>query len=517
MKSKELLPNLAKGSMVILIVISLIKLLLHLYTNAFASYGIFRDELYYIACSDRLAFGYVDQPPLSIFILFLSRLVLGESLFAIRLLPAIAATMTVFITGLMVRKLGGGKIAVIIAASAVALAPIQLGMNTVFSMNAFDIFFWALASYIVVLILKEGNQKLWILLGIILGLGLLNKISMIWFFVGFFVALLLTSHRRQLTRKWPWITGVLAFVLFSPFIIWNLSHDFAHIEFIRNASMYKYSGLTPLDFIIGQLLLQNPAALPIWIAGLWFFLFAKQGRHFRLLGIIYVVAFLILIINRTSKAEYLSPAYPMLFAAGAVFVERLCRRKHWGWLKFAGPAFLIVSGLLLSPIALPVLPVETYINYSNFLGINPHTSEGKELVELPQFYADMFGWENMAATVAEVYHLLPEDEQSKTVIFARNYGESGAIEYYSEKYGLPQVISSHNNYWIWGYGDENAETIIIIGGEKEDYLDSFGQIEQAAVIRCQYCMPYENNLPVYIARNIKVDIKEHWNAIKHFE
>jgi hypothetical protein len=490
---------------------------MHLYTNAFASYGIFRDEFYYIACSNRLALGYVDQPPLSIYILSLSRRIFGDSLFAIRLLPAFAAALTVFVTGLIVRKLGGGTFAIILAAVAVMLAPIHLGMNTVYSMNCFDFLFWVLAAYIVILIIKEGKPKLWIVLGVLLGMGLLNKIGMLWFGFGLFVALLLTSYRKYLATKWPWVTGILALIIFLPFILWNLTHDFAHLEFIRNATILKYSGVSPMDFIFGQIFLNNPMALPLWLAGIYFFLFHKKGRTFRMLGVIYTVAFLILLINGHSKPEYLSPTYPMVFAGGAVLVEKLCSRKYWGWLKLAAPALITISGILLAPLALPILPVKTYIKYSDFLGIEPNTHEGKELTELPQFYADMFGWDNLAASVAKVYHSLSKHEQSKTIILARNYGEAGAIEYYREKYNLPRVISSHNNYWLWGYGDESTETTIILGGEEEEYTDFFARVEQAAIIECDYCMPYENNLPVFICRDRTIGMSKLWESIKHYE
>jgi hypothetical protein len=507
----------SKRVLIPIAVLSFLKLGIHLGTNAFASYGIFRDEFYYIACSNRLALGYVDQPPLSIYLLSLSRQIFGESLFAIRLLPALAGAFTVFFTGLLVRKIGGGKTAVILAALATMLAPIQLGMNTVYSMNCFDILLWALLAYIVVLIVEENKPKWWIVLGMLMGLGLLNKIGMLWFGFGFFLALLLTKARRYLSTKWPWIAGFLAFLLFSPFIIWNVLHDFAHLEFIRNARMFKYAGINVKDFIFGQILIQNPVAFPLWLAGLYFFFFHKDGKRFQILGIIYSIAFLILLISGHSKPEYLSPAYPMLFAGGAVLFERLFRRKYLKWLKFAFPGLIGVSGILLAPLALPVLPVKTFIRYSGFLGMGPSTYEEKELSQLPQFYADMFGWENMAATVAGVYHSLPEEEKSKTVIFARNYGEAGAVEYYRKKYDLPAVISPHNNYWIWGYGDNSAEVYICIGGERDDYLGCFSQVDQAAVIRCEYCMPYENNLPVYVCRGKRVNKSEIWESLKHYE
>lgn len=504
---------------IILFALVLVKLLIHLGTNAFAGYGIFRDELYYLACSHHLDLGYVDQPPLSIYILTLSRLLFGSSLFALRLLPAFAGAFSVLFTGLMVRKLGGKVAAMVIACLSMIAAPILLAMNGVYSMNSFDILLWTLAAYFFIRIIKEENPRLWPILGLITGLGLLNKISMGFFAAGLFFAVILNKERKHLTTKWPYLAGLIAFALFLPFIIWNLMHDFAHLEFIRNATMLKYRGLTAIDFISGQFLLLNPAALPVWLAGLYYYFFDKEGIRFRHMGIIFATVFAIFIINGHSKAEYLSPAYPMLFAAGGVQLEKLTKLKYWQWLKYALPAVIISAGLLLAPLVLPILPVKTYIGYTKAIGFEPESPEAKELTELPQHYADMFGWENMAKRVSEVYTSLPPEEKPKTIVYASNYGRAGAIEYFSRKYELPPVFSPHNNYWIWSRAHTNKDytTVIIIGGSLEDHLNSLEEVERAGMIRCRYCMPYENNLTVYIGRKLKRTLKEIWQSAKHYE
>ncbi|MFC2167087.1 glycosyltransferase family 39 protein, partial [Acidobacteriota bacterium] len=457
--------------------LAFLKLALHLVINAFMSYGIFRDEFYYIACSNHLALGYVDQPPLSIYLLACSREIFGDSLFAIRILPALAGGLSVFFTGLIVRKLGGGKQAIILAGLSVLLAPIQLAMFSVYSMNSYDILLWTVMAYVIILFIQQEKPKWWILLGLLMGLGLMNKIGILWFGFGFFIALLATPLRSHLKTKWPYLSGMLAFLLFTPFIIWNVLNDFAHLEFIRNASSLKYAGISAKDFILGQVLIQNPFAVFVWLAGLYYFFFHREGKNYRILGIIYAVAFFILVINGHSKPEYLGPAYPMLFAGGAVLMEKVYNRINLRWLKFVLPVLIVSSGICLAPLTVPVLPVQTFIKYQNFIKINTNTKnlEGKEQSQLPQFYADRFGWENMAATVSEVFRSLSDEEQKKTVIFGQNYGEAGSMEYYREKYGLPTVISTHNNYWFWGYGDESAEIYILLGGDEAEHQSHFGQ------------------------------------------
>lgn len=503
---------------VILLVLMFVKLLVHLLANAFEGYGIFRDEYYYLACSHHLDLGFVDHPPLSIYLLTFSRLLIGDSLFALRFLPAVAGALTVLFTGLIVKKMDGGRSALITACLAVIAAPIIMAMTNIYSMNAFDIFLWTIAAYLFVRLIKEDNPKLWIPIGIVVGLGLLNKISMGFFAVGVFAAVILTKHRKHLAARWPYLAALIAGGFFLPYIIWNLTHHMAHLEFIHNASNYKYAGLTRIDFILGQFLLSNPLALPLWFAGFYYYFIARQGKPFRPLGIIFVTVVIIHLINGHSKPEYLSPAYPIMFAAGAVQLERLFQRKYLAWLKYAFPVMIVIGGMIAAPMAMPCLPVETYIDYAKAIGIGPQSVEGKELSELPQFYADMFGWENMAKTVSEVYMSLPPEERKKTVIYAQNYGEAGSIEYYSRKYELPPVISPHNNYWIWGWDhfDKNYETVIIIGGRIEDHLVSLETVEKAGLIHSRYAMPYENNQTVFIGRGLKRSLEEILGMDKHF-
>jgi hypothetical protein len=499
-----------------LFLFALAKLLLHFYTNAFAGYGIFRDELYYAACSEHLSAGYVDQPPLSIFIFALNRMVFGDSLFAIRLLPAIAGAATVFLTGLMARALGGGRFAQGLASLAAVVSLILLGMDGFFSMNAFDLLFWAWSAYVLILLVKTGDKKYWMHLGLLLGLGLLNKISFLWLGFGIFVGVAATPERRWLKTEYPYITAVIAFAFFLPFIIWNATHDLAHLEFIRNASGEKYSLLTPKIFLIGQMMVQNPVTLPLWLSGLLWFLFSKDGRRFRIVAYVYLAALAVLLFNGHSKPEYLSPAYSMLFAGGGVAVERWTASGIARWIRPVYGA-IVAAGILLAPLTIPIFPVETYIRYADALGVKPSTSEGKQLGNLPQFYADMFGWEDKAAAVAKVFHSLSPEDQAKCALFGDNYGRCGAIDFYSKKYGLPKSIGSHNNYWLWGPRNYTGELVIILGGNLKGKTDRFESVTVADTVRSAYAMPYENNLAIYICRNSKMPLKELWPQLKHYE
>jgi len=494
---------------------ALAKLVLHLVTNAFDTYGYFRDELYYIACSNHLDFGYVDQPPFSIVLLKFSRMVLGDSLFALRFFPAIVGSATVFVTGLITRELGGKRFAQALAALAAVVSLANIASASYYSMNCYDMLLWALAAYYAARLINTSEPTYWLAIGLTLGLGLINKIGTSWFAFGLFVGFLLTSHRAWFKTRWPYLAGGIAFLLFLPYIVWNLTHDLAHLEFIRNATGDKYASLTWLSFVLGQIPLQNPVTLPLWLIGIVFF-FTHRGTKFQPLVIAYLVAMLILIVNQHSKPEYLSSAYAILFASGGVLVEALAERKKLRWLPQAF-VILLLAGLVLVPFVLPVLTVEQYIRYSEWMGIKPSTPEAKRLDKLPQFYADRFGWDTMAETVARVYHRLSAEEQARCGIFAHNYGEAGAIDFFGKRYGLPGAASGHNNYWLWGANYLRGQNVwIVIGGRREDHLQSMETAEPVDTVRHPYAMPYENNRVVYVCRTPRIPMEEIWKRTKNY-
>src|SRR5208337_4172564 len=294
------------SDLAVLSYLALLTVFIHFLANG--GYGYFRDELYYLACGKHLAWGYVDQPPFVALMAFITRHLLGDSLFALRFFPAICGGLIVLLTGLMVREVGGGRYAQGLAAVAVMVAPVYLAIDNFFSMNCFDQVFWALAGYIVILILKEDNPKLWLLFGLVAGIGLMNKYSMGFLGLGVVVGLVLTPARRQLLSKWLWLGGAIAFVIFLPHILWEIRHGFPTLEFIHNAPIPH----TPLQFIVGSVVEVHPLTMPIWVAGLAFFFLAKIGKPYRLFGWVYV-SLLALFLLTPARPYYLSPVYIFLF------------------------------------------------------------------------------------------------------------------------------------------------------------------------------------------------------------
>ena len=500
------------GASALLAYLALVKLLLHLLTAG--NYGYFRDELYYIAASERLDLGYVDFPPFVAVVTAFTRFLLGDSLLALHFFPALAGAAVIVLAGLMARELGGGRFAQGLAALAVLVAPDFLVFGTWISMDAFDQLFWVLAAYVLLLILKRDEPRLWLLFGLVTGLGLLTKVTVLFFGFAVFVALLLTPARRHLRTRWPWLGGTVALIFLSPYVYWQIVHGWPTLEFWGNYGG-KVPEASPLEFLVEQILTMNPATLPIWLAGLYYYLFTREGRPFRPLGLIYVVLFVLFAIQN-ARFYFLAPAYPALFAAGGVVIERFFQRFRRTWPKPAYASVLAVSGIVIAPLTVvPVLPVQTLAGAAG--GDAGVEIETREVAELPQNFADRFGWEEMTATVAGVYEELPQNERSEACILTGNYGEAGAINFFGQRYGLPRPISGHNSYYLWGPGSCTGDVLISIGVYPERLEASFDNVRKETVFTCEYCMPDENNLPVYVSRDPKMHLEEAWPLFKHYD
>jgi hypothetical protein len=448
-------------------------------------------------------------------LLWLSRAVLGDSVFALRFLPAVAAAGLVLLTGIVVRELGGGRFAQFVACLAVALTPVYLAVSSFYSMNVFEPLFWIGSAYVVIRILKTGNEKLWLLFGAIAGLGLQNKLGMLFFGLALVAGLALTVQRKQIAGRWFWMGVLIALALYVPNLVWQATHNWATLEFMRNAQQWKNAPMSPLDFLSAQALFQHPIALPLWLLGLSALLFHKELKTYRCFGIAYLVLLGLFVIQR-GKPYYLSPVYPLLLSTGAIALERLAKRKALRLAARVYAGILFVGGLITLPLWVPILPAETYIRYSGLLGLQPPRMERHRDTVLPQVFADRFGWQELVAEVARAYHSLTSEEQSRTTIYAQNYGEAGAIDFFGGRYNLPGAISGHNSYWLWGMRNPSATTVVIVGGRWEDHEKVFGSVELFAIHSHPYAMPFETELPIYICRHPTIPLKDIWDRARRY-
>jgi hypothetical protein len=478
-------------------------------------YGFFRDELYYMACGEHLAWGYVDQPPFIAFAAWFARHVGGHSIIALRIWPVLVGTAVVFLTGVFARELGGGRFAQFLAALSILFAPGYLAFDSFFSMNAFEPLFWLSCALIAVRIVKGASPRLWLAFGALAGIGLENKHSMLVFGFGLVAGLLLSGRWQIFRSKWIWIGGVIAVALFLPNLLWEARHGWPQIEVVRNAQLYKNEPITPIQFLFEQVLFVGPLALPIWLGGLGWFVFAKDGTPFRFLGWTYLIVITIFIVG-DGKSYYPLPVYTILLAGGAVAFERLLDNSKWASLRATYPALLVLSGLFILPFGVPLLPVDSFVRFSQLLPYSKSVTTERDAlhVELPQLYADMFGWQNTAETVAHVYFSLPADERSSCAILGGNYGESGAIDYYGPSLGLPKAIGGHNAYYYWGPRGYSGSCVIIFGERAGEFAQLFGDSQLVATATNAHAMPIEQSVPIYVCRKPTAPLSVLWPHFK---
>jgi hypothetical protein len=481
-------------------------------------YGYFRDELYYLACARRLAWGYVDHPPLSIALLAAVRSLGGESLTAIRLVPAAVGTLVIGLTAALAKELGGSTRAQGLAALGVLVAPTYMASSHYYSMNCLDVLFWTLGALFAARALaRDEGRKLrhWALLGTAMGLGLENKLSMLFFGAGLAVGILLSPSRRLLKTRGPWTAFGLAMALLLPYALWEQAHGWPTREFIHNATTHKMASVSLYEFARAQVLDMMPLTAPLWLAGLYALLINGRFVKWRALGIGFVFVFVLLVLNRKSRADYLAPAFPPLFAAGSVWVDGWFSSRVWPFPAVA--AVLLAGGAAVLPFAVPILPVASFIHYEEKWGQKPKSDENKEMGPLPQFYADMFGWQSLVHNVASVYSSLSDDERREAVIYASNYGEAGAIELFGGEMGLGVPISGHNNYWLWGPHGATGKVVVLVGSDPEKWLPRCESVETLAVVSHSLAMPYENSLPISVCKGMREPLEAMWPRLKHFE
>ncbi|HUZ02345.1 MAG TPA: glycosyltransferase family 39 protein [Thermomicrobiaceae bacterium] len=467
------------------------------------NYGYFRDELYYLADGRHLQAGYVDQPLLMGWLAALLRVTAGDSLVAIHVTPALAAALIVLATGLLARELGGGRIAQLVAGVAALFTLAFMATGSLFSMDVLDQLWWALAGLILARLLRRDAPRLWLLVGLVAGVALLTKLTVLFFGLALVLGLLVTPERRSLRTPWPWLGGGLAVLGLLPYLIWNAVNGWPTVEFWRH---YGGVGTSLAGFLATQVGLLNPLVLPLAVAGLVFY-FRPSGARYRLLGWTFVFALLVLAALRT-KPYFLAPAYPILFAGGAVAFERFQPRRWLGWIRPAYVALIVLTGVLLAPDVMPILsPATTARVYGT----------------LQQPLADRLGWQSLTDTVEQVYAALPPAERAQACVVTSNYGEAGALQQLAAPGRLPPVISGHNNYSLWGPGTCTGEVLITVGfdpntAEMQGARTIYTHVTLAATDRCQYCVAYEQTLPIYVLSGATSPIFPGlWSSLKHYD
>jgi hypothetical protein len=501
------------GAAAIVGVLAAVKLLVHLATAT--NYGPFGDELYFLAAGEHLAWGYVDFPPLTAVQAWLARTLFGESVFGIHLFPALLGAGLVLLTGLIVHELGGKGAAQALAGLAVLVASIYLYVNSYLSMNSVEPLIWMGCAWVLIRMIKTGNTKLWLAFGGLAGLGLLNKHTMLFFGFALLAGMLLTSARRLLWNRWFLLGGAFAFLIFLPNLVWMMQHDFPFFELQANIRADERNvALSPVEFIMQQVIFMNPLTAPMWLAGLGWFAFGSRGKAYRALAWAYLIALVLLLVTE-GRVYYLGPAYPMLFAGGAVAIEGWAVGRGRSWLKPVYAALLILGGVILAPFWLPLLPPQTYVRYAKVVPIGQPPIENDPTGALPLLFADRFGWPEQVQAVAKAYQALPPEVRAKTAIWGNSYQQAGAVDFFGPALGLPKAIGGHLNYWYWGPRNYTGESILTLGENLSDLAPLFEKCEKVGVVSHPYAMPRQRFV-IYWCQGMKQSLQQLWPEVKNW-
>ena len=467
-------------------------------------YGFNRDEFSILEDARHLAWGYVPYPPLAPFIGRLALALFGSSLIGFRFFSALAQAIGIVLAGAMAKEMGGGRFAQ--AAAACAGVPFALGLGALLQYSSFDYFAWVLTAYCVLKLFKTRDPRYFLLIGASIGLGMLAKYTMIFFAAGVLAGIAFTGERKYLRTVWPWLGMLVSLALFAPDFLWLVRHHFVSYDFLRFIHQRDVAeGLTK-SFVLDQVVLTSPA-FPLWLAGLYFCLVTPEGRSFRPLAWMYLVPLLLLFVAK-GRWYYLAPAYPMLYAAGGVYIERLIARwpAQRAVVARAGIIAVLLLGILgAAPFALPLAPIGS-----------PwfHLAEKVNIT-----LRDEIGWQDLIATLARVRDSLPAESQAQLGILAENYGEVGSINLYGPARGLPRAISGVNSSWERGYGNPPPQVLLIVGFSREFVEANFTACRLVAQNTNSYGIANEESTErrdIFLCGPPKLGWPQFWKTFQYF-
>jgi hypothetical protein len=493
--------------------VAMLPFVLFIFSSTVKPYGFFIDEVYFIACSKRLAWGYIDQPPLSIALLTAIQWLLGSSMLAIRLLPALSVAATVFVTGLIARQLGGSLGSMLLAASGVMVMPVLLVFGSFYSMNAYEPLIFTSIVLFIIKMLQTDNARYWIHVGILMGIGLEMKHTIVLYGFALVIGFLITKKRSLLWSSQVIWGGLACLLIILPNIVWQIVNHFPTLELYHNSFTSKNIGKSPLQVIFEQIIFANPATFPLWFAGIIAGLFSRNKIYLPMV-VAYVVLMVIMIAGQSSRPDRIAAIYPFFMAMGAITLEQFFKSKWLPATQVTLSVLMIMGGVIIAPLFCPLLPPAELKNYAGRLGIHFDIEAGKKGEPIPQWLADRIGWPELAAQVADAYHALPLCEQQNAVIVSSNYGEAGALEIYGSQFGLPGVYGTHNSFHSWGPPSDTIRTFIGVFIDAEGVKDMFESVEEVSVFHCEDCTRPQRNIPIYILRGPKFSIKKEWPGFK---
>jgi len=441
----------------------------------------------YLAEAHHLAWGYMEVPPLLSVFAWVTNL-FGTSMFWLKFWPSLFGTLTYLIVGRIILSFGGKVFALFLGLLPFIFSA-YLRVHFLFQPNFLEIFFWTMIAFTILRFIQTEKNIYLYLFGISAGLGMVSKYSVAFFIISILLALLITRNRKIFLNKHLYFASLIGFLIFLPNLLWQFRHGFPVIEHMRELHQFQLQYVSPVGFLIDQLLMNLPVVF-IWIAGLYFLIFKEQGKY-RVFAWAYLLVILLLLYFQ-GKNYYSLGVYPVLFAFGAIQLERFALRHSNVW-KFVFVLIPFALGIPLIPLYLPVYKPEKLAAYYKTKHIEKTGFLRWEDLKdhpLPQDFGDMLGWKEMAEKTVKAYSSLSEEEKKHTFIFADNYGQAGAINYYGRKYNFPTVYSNNASFLYWLPDSVHIENLLLITDDQQEMQHPFIKDFQSAVVYDSITHPY---------------------------
>jgi hypothetical protein len=470
---------------------------LQLATAWIEPYGLFHDELYYWAGAKRLALGYVDHPPLAPWVLAAATALLGDGRLGFRLVPSLCCAGTVLLTGRMARRLGAGGFGQTLAGIGVALMPMSLVIFSFYSVNALEILLWTAATLLLVELVRTGNERLWLGIGAIAGLGLLDKHTFALLAAGLGVGIVTTPLRAWLRSRWPWYGAAVAVILAMPNLVWNARNDWPSLAFYRSRPAVDLPATVP-EALELQVLGANPANLLVWVPGVLFLLFSRRARAYRPLAIAFLALFVVILLSGHRRADRIAGIYPVVLAAGATFWDQWRGRWHTG-VRIAVTGALLACGALAVPATLPILSPRAAEAYFEAIREKPEIEAADVGQAIPLYFSGRLWAERFAEAVVEAWEAIPPGEQERAVVLAPHWVFASVVEYYGRDRGLPPVVAPHNAYWFWREEAAGRDVVLSVAIPSDVLSRYFAETREVGVFRCESCAGFGADRPIVLA------------------
>jgi hypothetical protein len=482
--------------------------LVHLATAG--RYDAMRNELYFIICGRHPDFSYVDQPSLVPLIAAATQM-FGNSIWLLRLPAVIAVLAMIPLTAALTRLIGGDARAAFLAALTTTIAPLLVAVGTLLTTETFEPLTWTALAYLLADAWIRRNRRMLLWAGLVAGIALQMKYGMVIWMIGLLAGLLATPARRMLAWREFWLGALIAAAIVAPSVIWQAAHGWPFLEVTRNHSAGNFTG-GPIRFAIGQLFRMNPILAPLWIAGLIGPFLRADLKPFRFLAVAFLVSTAIIVASH-GKDYYLVPAYPTVFALGAVAVGGLKTLPRRIWIGAT-----LVTSAIVAPVVLPLLDPPQLERYLAATHLKPRPDEAAGVgAPLTQVFSDELGWRDFEKQVAAAYNALPPEDRAKAAIVTVDYGEAAALDYYGAEDRLPPALSGQNQYWLWGAHGHDGSVMLHINGKPERWMRNCASAKVVGTFGAPYAMPYETDRPIILCRGLKANLSDTWERFRHYD